>query len=442
MKPTAIRKSLLLGVGLSFAASVSLAAPSEKAVPITIVVNQSPWYKSFERLVQAYEKESGNKVNLDVNPMPATQEKQRNSLRAPRGDYDLLPINAQILDELYRSGLLEPIDSIDPTFKLSANIPTFSGTACWDNTRKAYDCKTGKLMGVPIMGNVQLLYYRKDLYEAKGLKPPATMDELTKNAAALNTKDVAGLQPQDARGAPDISWGFMPFMHAWGGKLFKDPDNGDFTVTLNSPQALAALEWFIDTGKKYGSGTPGTTNQGKLIQLLTTGKAAQGVVVVAAWAQMDDAEKSIVVGKMDFAPIPAGPVKQSTTLGHFIGAIPKNIPVERKKAAMTFLKWFQTPEAQRLYIEGGGVPVDMAVLREYGPKDAKFRWAPALAKSYEHTDNFMPAEGGAVVPIVDLRLNQAVIGQLKPKEALNLAAKEIADALRAKGYKTGYTELK
>jgi hypothetical protein len=43
---------------------------------------------------------------------------------------------------------------------------------------------------------------------------------------------------------------------------------------------------------------------------------------------------------------------------------------------------------------------------------------------------------------MDLRLNQAVIGELKPKEALNLAAKEMADALKAKGYKTGYTELK
>ncbi|MEO8542766.1 MAG: extracellular solute-binding protein [Burkholderiaceae bacterium] len=442
MKLTAIVQSVYLGVGASLFALSTHAATIEKAVPITIVVNQSPWYKSFERLVQAYEKESGNKVNFDVNPMPATQEKQRNSLRAAKGDYDLMPINSQILDELYRTGLLEPMENIDPSFKLSANIPTFSGTACWDAARKAYDCKSGKLMGVPIMGNVQLLFYRKDLYDAKGLKVPATMADLGKNAAALNSKDVAGFQPQDARGAPDVSWGFMPFLHAWGGQLYKDADNGDYTVTMNSPQTLAALDWFIDADKKYGSGTPGTTGQGKLIQLLTTGKVAQGVVVIAAWAQMDDPTKSVVAGKIDFAPIPAGPVKASTTLGHFIGAIPKNIPEERKKAAMTFLKWFQTTDAQKKYIESDGVPVDIAVLKEYAPKDAKYRWAAALATSYGHTDDFMPVEGGAVVPIMDLRLNQAVIGELKPKDALNLAAKEMAEALKAKGYKTGYTELK
>lgn len=435
-------RSIVVGAGLALVAMAGFGAAIDKAVPITIVVNQSPWYKSFERLVQAYEKESGNKVNFDVNPMPATQEKQRNSLRAAKGDYDLMPINSQILDELYRSGLLEPIDAIDPSFKLSSHIPTFSDTACWDAARKSYDCKSGKLMGVPIMGNVQLLYYRKDLYDAKGLKVPTTVADLTKNAAALNSKDIAGIQQQDARGAPDISWGFMPFLHGWGGKLYKDAAGGDFTVTLNSPQTLAALEWFIDTNKKYGSGTPGTTGQGKLIQLLTTGKVAQGVVVVAAWAQMDDPAKSIVASKIDFAPVPAGPVKASTTLGHFIGAIPKNIPDDRKKAAMTFLKWFQSTEAQKTYIESGGVPVDTEVLKEYSPKDAKYRWASALATSYGHTDNFMPAEGGAVVPIMDLRLNQAVIGELKPKEALNLAAKEMADALKAKGYKTGYTELK
>ena len=435
-------RSIFLGAGVAVFAMANAGAAVDKVVPITIVVNQSPWYKSFERLVQAYEKESGNKVNFDVNPMPATQEKQRNSLRAAKGDYDLMPVNSQILDELYRTGLLEPIDAIDPSFKLSGHIPTFSDTACWDAARKAYDCKSGKLMGVPIMGNVQLLYYRKDLYDAKGLKAPATVADLAKNAAALNSKDVAGIQQQDARGAPDISWGFMPFLHGWGGKLYKDAAGGDFTVTLNSPQTLAALEWFIDTNKKYGSGTPGTTGQGKLIQLLTTGKVAQGVVVVAAWAQMDDPTKSIVAGKIDFAPVPAGPVKASTTLGHFIGAIPKNIPDDRKKAALTFLKWFQSSEAQKQYIEFGGVPVDTAVLKEYSPKDAKYRWAAALATSYENTDHFMPAEGGAVVPILDLRLNQAVIGELKPKEALNLAAKEMGEALKAKGYQTGYTELK
>lgn len=415
---------------------------ADKAVPINIVINQSPWYRSFERLIKLYEEQTGNKVNLDVNPMPATQEKQRNSLRAAQGDYDLMPVNSQILSEVYLSGLLEPLESVDPAFKMNPDISTFSGTACWDAQRKAYDCKTGKLMGVPILGNVQLLYYRADLYRQKGLQVPKTLVELEKNAAALHSPQIAGLQHQDARGAPDISWGFMPIMHAFGGRMYKDPDNGDFTLTMNSAETLKALQWYIETIKKYGSGTPGSTGQGKLIQLLTTGKLAHAVIVVAAAAQMDDPAKSVVAGKIAYAPIPAGPAGHSTTLGHFIGGIPKNIPAERKKAAITFLKWFQQPDVQARLIEMDGIPVDSKVLAAYASKDPKYRWADALAQSYEHTDNFMYAEGGAVVPILDLRLNQAVIGSLGAKEALNQAAREISEALAAKGYKTGFTELK
>jgi multiple sugar transport system substrate-binding protein len=42
------------------------AATAEKAAPITIVINQSPWLDSFRGTVELYEKETGNKVELDA----------------------------------------------------------------------------------------------------------------------------------------------------------------------------------------------------------------------------------------------------------------------------------------------------------------------------------------------------------------------------------------
>ena len=55
-----------------------------KVAPITIVINQSPWFDSFRKTVELYEKETGNKVELDVNPFAGSLEKQRNSVRAAR----------------------------------------------------------------------------------------------------------------------------------------------------------------------------------------------------------------------------------------------------------------------------------------------------------------------------------------------------------------------
>ena len=57
------------------------------------MINQSPWFDSFRKTVELYEKETGNTVELDVNPFAGSLEKQRNSVRASKGQYDLLIMN-------------------------------------------------------------------------------------------------------------------------------------------------------------------------------------------------------------------------------------------------------------------------------------------------------------------------------------------------------------
>lgn len=69
---------------------LSGAALAASVAPITIVINQSPWLGGFSKLVELYEQQTGNKVELDVNPFAGSMEKQRNSVRASQGQYDVL----------------------------------------------------------------------------------------------------------------------------------------------------------------------------------------------------------------------------------------------------------------------------------------------------------------------------------------------------------------
>ena len=64
---------------------------------------------------------------------------------------------------------------------------------------------------------------------------------------------------------------------AEGATVVRDPPDGDYTVTINSPQAKNALDLFIDVPKKCGPPNAGALGQGDVIQLLSTGKAAQGM---------------------------------------------------------------------------------------------------------------------------------------------------------------------
>src|SRR5262249_15233968 len=145
--------------------------------PITIVINQSPWFESFRKTVELYEKESGNKVELDVNPFAGSQEKQRNSVRAAQGQYDLLVMNSGWFAEMYFGGFVEAINDIDPSFKLDGDIYTLDNTVYFDATSKTMTPK-GKLMSVPIAPLIPLLYYRGDLYKEAVLKAADSFADL------------------------------------------------------------------------------------------------------------------------------------------------------------------------------------------------------------------------------------------------------------------------
>ena len=61
---------------------VALAQPIARMPAITMVINQSPWFDGFRQLVGQYQKETGNRIELDVNPYAGALDKIRNSLRA------------------------------------------------------------------------------------------------------------------------------------------------------------------------------------------------------------------------------------------------------------------------------------------------------------------------------------------------------------------------
>ncbi len=211
-------------------------AQAPKVAPITIVINQSPWFASFGKVVDAYEKATGNKVNLDVNPFAGSAEKQRNSVRAKDGQFDLLVMNSNWLAEFYHGGFLTPLNDIDPSFRLDPQVINYDDTAYWDAKTKRNSAKTGVPYGVPINGNIQVLYYRADLYEKAGLKVPQTWDELVANAAKLHDPPaIYGMVQRGARSASDISYDWMPYLHGCNGAIFRDEKAGDYTVTINSP---------------------------------------------------------------------------------------------------------------------------------------------------------------------------------------------------------------
>jgi multiple sugar transport system substrate-binding protein len=438
------RRAVLLGIAGTGTAAIGapgiVSAQGSRPAPFTIVINQSPWFDGFRRTVEAYQRDTGNRVTLDVNPFAGSLEKQRNSVRARQGQFDLLIMNGLFYQEFYHGGFVTPINDIDPGFQLDPQIITYDNTVWWDAAAKAHR-PNSKLMAIPVNGNVPLLYYRADLYQQRGLQVPDTWDQLLANAKALhNPATIYGMVQRGARGPADVSYDWFPYFNSFNGNLFRDEPNGDFTVTINSPEGKAALDFYLQLAREAGHPQTGGLAQGQVIQNIVTGRAAHAIIVIAAWSQMDDPQRSAVVDKINVARVPrAANGRPAPTLGHWLAGVSHNVPDDRKQAAIVFLKWFQTRQAQVTYVEAGSPPVRQDVLTDQTlASQPRYRWMRAMAESSPHARMMWTIpEGAQIVAVLELRLNQAVTGEMTSAAALNAMAEEVHQIVRQAGYRTG-----
>jgi multiple sugar transport system substrate-binding protein len=174
-----------------------------------------------------------------------------------------------------------------------------------------------------------------------------------------------------------------------------------------------------------------------MIALMASGKVPQMVLVGASAPDFDNPEKSIVIGNVAAVPVPGSEVgKNATMSGIWVMGVPHNLPTERKEAALAFLKWALTKDAQMFYAQSGAIPVRQDVYEEMANDPKLGWWMKAMADStpYIHAQPRL-AQTPQIIEVLDRRLKQALISEITPEQALSEGAKEIFKILSDAGYK-------
>ncbi|HWU37560.1 MAG TPA: sugar ABC transporter substrate-binding protein, partial [Candidatus Acidoferrum sp.] len=108
----------------------------------------------------------------------------------------------------------------------------------------------GKKMAIPLEHRVQVLYYRKDLLEKAGLKPPTTWTQLAEACKALSTDRLAGfmvgLSKKD--NASNLTQWLVPAMWSLGGSLWDKKGRAGF----NTDAGVRTFQFLADLVGKYG----------------------------------------------------------------------------------------------------------------------------------------------------------------------------------------------
>jgi N,N'-diacetylchitobiose transport system substrate-binding protein len=95
----------------------------------------------------------------------------------------------------------------------------------------------GKTYGLPWYTGIRALYYRTDVFTELGLKPPATLAELTEDARKIRAAkpDLYGISV-----GGKYTYAMLPYIWANGGEIAKQ-DNGKWTSTVEADPAKTGL---------------------------------------------------------------------------------------------------------------------------------------------------------------------------------------------------------
>lgn len=198
----------------------------------------------------------------------------------------------------------------------------------------------GRQVAVPIQANVQLLYFRKDLFDAAGLAPPRTLEELEAAARRLhNPPSVFGFVSRGRRTQAPYSWSHWLFAN---GGSWATPDG---KPAINSPAGIAATEQYVRLLRNYGD--PGAADAGpaEVQTLFLQGRAAM-ILDAVSWAGLfSDPARSRVAGRWAATLAPPGPAGATYELWAWSLAISPFS--DKQRAAWLFVQWATSKEIQR-----------------------------------------------------------------------------------------------
>jgi multiple sugar transport system substrate-binding protein len=303
--------------------------------------------------------------------------------------------------QLVEMDALEPID---------ARLAKWDGKAdLANNLLKINGFSDGKQYYLPLQYVAIYLYYRTDLFEKAGLKPPATCQDflaaakkLTVPAAQNNGVDQYGFGMRGGKGGYD-NWG--PFVLS----------QAEFKAGgLTDAKAVAANQWYVDLFTKEKVAPPSAPNDGfnEIISTFKSGRTAMIFHHVGSSATMVDA----LGDKVSAVPVPSCNGGRWTSFGDESTALFKASKV--KDSAWKWMTFISHGEQNLKFVKATG---QMTVSKSAAPKsDLAARFVKATMDSLEAAKPLpaVPETADFVNTVWPTNMQLALTGKITPAKMM------------------------
>jgi multiple sugar transport system substrate-binding protein len=385
----------------------------------------------FQRLINEYvEDDTGISVDVTLVPFANLFAELRSVLGTEGDAYDLIFLADIWLPQFGPD--LEPLKRWMPSkYPEKEMIQKCITEGTWPTPGpKGVPSSEGfkeQLRGQVVVGNCQLFAYNESYYRKVGAKtPPETWDDVLSAGKKIDEQlnDVNGYVIRGKRGNP-ITTNFFNIASSKAGDMFDE----NWKYTWDEPLGVNALRYYVNDLKSISPEGVAAFNSDEVLARLGNGSAAQGNVWPAAASLL--LKQSDVKDDIAFTICPKGK-RRAPEIGTWMAGINKYTSKSKKKAAGRVISSFISKEAQKKYVELGGLPFRHDTFKNHMNASPFFN---ALYKSQQKAE-FRPRTPlwTQLEVTMGTYLNTALTGNISPQAAMAKINDEFEELLDITGY--------
>ncbi len=401
----------LTGCGKSDAPAAADQPAEATKTTLNILMEDVPDTVCVTQLLDQFTKETGITVNVESVNYSSMHEKILTQMLSSTNSYDLIVVDCYWVGEFAAAGWMEPLDSyIEKSgFDTSVYIDSMM------NMVGKVDDTTYML---PFYNYMMSLITRTDVWEEAGMEVPNNLEDYVaacKQITANGNGEMYGAIMMGLRPDPIVvEW--CNYMFSSGGDFY----DADGNITINGPEAVHALELYIDNMTNAAPAGAAGYGFDEAYNVMAQGNAASFISYNWMMPKLQNAEESSVSGLCDLSIMPGG-VSLNAGWGW---AIPHN--AEDKAASWKFLEWVESFDVCKARALAGGSPTRSDVLSD---KEVQAAW-PYLATVHTIMEDskMIPIMEDApqLIEVLGRELSEAVSGTKTPQAALDTVAAEMA----------------
>lgn len=332
--------------------SSSAAATCES---INVFLIPSPSADALKKMTPDFTAKTGIKVNFTEVEYGTAHQKALLSIQSKQGAYDVVQFDNTFLAAFAKAGALKDIGQEVANSKEYdiADIPT---------SLQNYGDFGGTKYGLMLSTEPFIQWYRGDIYDKLGLKPATTWDEYKANAEKIQASGQAAGQMMGF--GPNTTWWWMQLVWSYGGALY----DSDFKPTVNTPEAVAATEYYKSLLASSPKGALGATGDDVTVQFVGS-DIGQMIQYSGYAAGVFDPESSKNAATIKTAAVPAGKVNTVELAGWNIG-IPSDSPAP--ECGWQWLEYMLGKSNAKTLLENGAAAIgrisiidDPALVKQY-----------------------------------------------------------------------------